>query len=131
MLDGAAFEKGTYVTSIERTAGTTDADYVYTVTISLPAIGATSSPIFFREGTWPTSMSNFGNNDPNQAAFLSHNHGTFDIQMSRGSLNAPFTYNVDQISIGSVAPDNLDDALNIVVDTDQPSINIIFLIKAF
>jgi hypothetical protein len=51
--------------------------------------------------------------------------------MSRGSLNAPFTYNVDQISIGSVAPDNLDDALNIVVDTDQPSINIIFLIKAF
>ena len=131
MIDGPAFAKGTYITAIERTAGSSDADYVYTISISLPAIGAASGPVKFREGTWPTSMSNFGNNDPNQSGFLSHNHGTFDIQMSRGSLNAPFTYNVDAISIGSVAPDNLNDALNIVVDTDQPSMNIVFLIKAF
>ena len=55
-------------------------------------------------------MSNFHSQDPDDSAFTSHNHGTFDIQMSRGSLNAPFTFPLNDISIGSVSPDNLDDA---------------------
>ena len=123
--------KGTYITEIER-EGTDDSDWVYTIKLSLATIGASSNAtVIFREGTWPTSMSNFHSQDPDDAAFTSHNHGTFDIQMSRGSLNAPFTFPLNDISIGSVSPDNLDDALNIIIDTDQASMNIVYLIKAY
>ena len=51
--------------------------------------------------------------------------------MSRGSLNPPATFPLNDISIGDVSPDNLNDALNIIVNTDQASMNIVYLIKAF
>ena len=57
--------------------------------------------------------------------------GSFDIAMSRGSLNPPATFPLNDISIGDVSPDNLNDALNIIVNTDQASMNIVYLIKAF
>jgi len=130
LIDGDCFEKGTYITQIER-EGSDDSNYVYTIKLSFATIAAGTYDITFREGTWPTAMSNFHNQDPDDSAFTSHNHGTFDIAMSRGSLNAPFTFPLNNISIGSVSPDNLDDALNIIVDTDQASMNIVYLIKAY
>lgn len=131
LVDGEQFAKGTYITEIER-EGTDDSNYIYTIKISFATIASSNSAtVIFREGTWPTSMSNFHSQDPDDSAFTSHNHGTFDIQMSRGSLNAPFTFPLNDISIGSVSPDNLDDALNIIIDTDQASMNIVYLIKAY
>ena len=132
LIDGDVFAKGTYITQIERDSGTSDANYVYKISISLPTLNADSSAtVDFREGTWPTSLSNFGTNNPNDSSFTSHNHGSFDIGMSRGSLNPPATYPLNDISIGDVNPDNLNDALNIIVNTDQASMNIVYLIKAF
>ena len=132
LIDGDVFAKGTYITSIERDSGTDDSNYVYKISIAFPTIGAnTNTTVKFREGTWPTSLSNFGTNNPNDSSFTSHNHGSFDIAMSRGSLNPPATFPLNDISIGDVSPDNLNDALNIIVNTDQASMNIVYLIKAF
>lgn len=131
LVDGTAFAKGTYVTEVTRT-GTSDATYLYTVKLSLPTIAAASGmTVTFKEGTFGTTLSNTGDNNPNSTSFISHNHGSFDIQMSRGSLNPPATHPVPSISIGSVNPDNLNDALNIIVDTAQPSMNVVYLIKAY
>jgi len=51
--------------------------------------------------------------------------------MGKGSLNPPATHPVPTISIGDVNPDNLNDALNIIVDTSQPALNVVYLIKAY
>ena len=51
--------------------------------------------------------------------------------MGRGSLNPPATYPLNDISVGSVYPESLNDALNIIVDTDQPSMVVVYLIKAY
>ena len=51
--------------------------------------------------------------------------------MGRGSLNPPATFPLNDISIGSVYPESLNDALNIIVDTAQPNLTIVFLIKAY
>tara|TARA_B100000945_G_C20050921_1_gene443479 strand:- start:226 stop:624 length:399 start_codon:yes stop_codon:yes gene_type:complete len=132
MVDGECFAKGTYITSIERT-GTDDTNWVYKLKISANTINtaAYQGTITFRQGTYASSLSSFGDNDPNSSAFTSHDHGSFDIQMGRGSLNAPATYPLNDISIGSVNPDSFNDALNIIVDTNQPAMVVVFLIKAY
>lgn len=132
MVDGECFAKGTYITSITR-SGTDDTNWVYGIKISANTINtaAYQGTITFRQGTYASSLSSFGNNDPNDSAFTSHDHGSFDIQMGRGSLNAPATYPLNDISIGSVNPDSFNDALNIIVDTNQPAMVVVFLIKAY
>jgi len=132
LVDGDCFAKGTQILKIER-AGTNDSNYVYTITLSKATINPATSTftVTFREGTWPTTTSNFGDNNPEGAGFLSHNHGTFDIQMSKGNLGAPATHPIDTISIGSINPENLNDALNIIVNVDQPAMNITYLIRAY
>ena len=131
-VDGGPFAKGTQVVQIDRT-GTDDTNYVYTIKLSTPTINLTSwqGIIVFKQGTYPSTLSNFHDSNPNSAAFTSHNHGSFDIQMGRGSLSAPATFPVPDISIGSVTPQNLENALNIIVDTAQPSMMVTYLIKAF
>ena len=132
LVDGDCFAKGTSITQIER-SGTTDANFVYTITLSANTINTASGQfdVVFRQGTYISSLSSIGDFDPNSTAFTSHNHGTFDIQMGRGSLTPPATYPLNDISIGSVYPESLEDALNIIVDTDQPSMVIVYLIKAY
>ena len=132
MVDGDCFAKGTYISSIER-QGNDDSDWVYTIKLSAATTNTTSGQFtaIFRQGTFGTSLSNFGDNNPNSSAFTSHGHGTFDIQMGRGSLNPPATFPLNDISIGSVYPESLNDALNIIVDTAQPNLTIVFLIKAY
>lgn len=132
MVDSPSMAKGCHIISIERT-GTNDTDWVYTLKLSANTINtaAATETLTFRQGTFATSLSNFGDNNPNSTTFTSHNHGSFDIQMAQGSLNPPATYPLSNISIGSVTPQNLENALNIIVDTDQPAMMIVYLIKAF
>ncbi len=132
LVDGDCFAKGTYITEISRT-GTGDANYVYTIKLSAATINTAAGTfnVTFREGTYSSSLSSFGDNNPNSSAFTSHSHGTFDIQMGRGSLNPPATYPLNNISVGSVYPDSLNDALNIIVDTAQPAMVVTYLIKAY
>ena len=121
-----------YISEITRT-GTGDSDWVYTIKLSAATTNTTSGQFtaIFREGTYASSLSNFGDNNPDSSAFTSHGHGTFDIQMGRGSLNPPATFPLNDISIGSVYPESLNDALNIIVDTAQPNLTMVFLIKAY
>ena len=60
-----------------------------------------------------------------------HNHGTFDLQMSVGSLKPQPTYSLSDVSLGSVTPVNEDNALNITVTTTQPSMASVYIIKAY
>ena len=87
--------------------------------------------VTFQEGTYGTTLNTFGTNNPNDTTFTSHSHGTFDIQMSVGSMKPETTYPITNISLGSVTPENFDNALNIVVDIAQPSMVVVYLIKAF
>lgn len=130
MVDGLPIAKGTYITEIER-EGTNDSNYSYTVKLSRPIETSGTFDITFLEGSWPTSMSNIGENEPDSTLFLSHNHGTFDIQMSQATLKPQETFTVNELSIGSVSPDNLNDALNITVTTNQPSLTIVYIIRAY
>ena len=132
LVDGDCFAKGTSITEISRT-GTGDSNYIYTIKLSAATINSAAGTfnVTFREGTYSSSLSSFGDNNPNSSAFTSHSHGTFDIQMGRGSLNPPATYPLNNISVGSVYPDSLNDALNIIVDTAQPAMVVVYLIKAY
>ena len=123
LVDGDCFAKGTSITRIER-SGTTDSNFVYKITLSANTINTTpfQGTITFRQGTYISSLSSIGDFDPNSTAFTSHNHGTFDIQMGRGSLNPPATYPLNDISIGSVYPESLEDALNLsLIHISEPT----------
>ena len=51
--------------------------------------------------------------------------------MSTGSLKPQSTYIVSDVSLGNVSPINEDNALNIVTTITQPSMTIVYLIKAY
>ena len=51
--------------------------------------------------------------------------------MGKGSLSAPSVYAVNNINLGTVQPENIDDALNIIAEVSMPALVTTFLIKAF
>ena len=133
-VKGTALAPGTQVLSITRTSGTSVSNYVYEIEISNSSINSSTSviPITFLHGTYPTTMNNLpAGQDPNAATFSAHNHGSFEIQMSIGSLTGPATHPVTNVSLGDVAPENIPDALNILADITAPSLNVTYLIKAY
>lgn len=60
-----------------------------------------------------------------------HNHGAFDITMNKGSLKAPKTIFHNDVQTHTATPQNLNSALTMTVDVNTPSMNIIYIIKAF
>ena len=134
MVDGPFIPKGTHIRKISRT-GNDVTDYVYTLELSsnieTDASAATPYDITFKDGTWPMTLNNVGSLNPNDSTFGMHNHGTFDLQMSVGSLKPQPTYAVSDISLGDVTPLNEDNALNITVTTTQPSMACVYIIKAY
>ena len=136
MVDGENIPNGTHITSISR-SGNDVSDYVYTIELSQNTeSGPYADPnatytLVFKDGTWPMTMNNTGSLNPDDATFGMHNHGTFDLQMSVGSLKPQPTYSLSNISLGSVTPVNEDNALNITVTTTQPSMASVYIIKAY
>ena len=136
MVDGENIPSGTHITSISR-SGNDVTDYVYTLELSQNTeSGPYADPnatytLVFKDGTWPMTLNNTGSLDPDDATFGMHNHGTFDLQMSVGSLKPQPTYSISDISLGSVTPVNEDNALNITVTTTQPSMASVYIIKAY
>lgn len=132
---GGYIPSGTQVLNIIRTGGTSTSNYVYEIELSASTTNTTSQSslsVTFRHGTYPTTMNNLEDGqDPNSDVFKGHNHGSFEIQMSKGSLSGPATYPVSNISIGSVAPQNINDALNIIADITAPSLSLTYIIKAY
>lgn len=125
---------GTQVLSISRT-GSSDANYVYTLELSQPTlnvVGLTGQTLNFKHGTYPTTLNNTTDQlNPNGPIFLGHNHGSFEVQMGKGSLAPPAVYPVNNVSLGNVSPESINDALNIIADVAMPALITTFLIKAY
>ena len=130
----ASVAPGTQILAITR-EGTSIADYVYTLELSQPCINSAAlsgQTLYFKHGTFPTTLNNQTSQlDPNNTSFLGHNHGSFDIQMGKGSLSGPATHPVNNISLGDVSPENINDALNIIADVAMPALLVTFIIKAY
>lgn len=126
---------GTQILSITRTSGTSTSNYVYTLELSQPTLNAaalSNVTLNFKHGTFPTTLNNLTSSlNPNGTSFIGHNHGSFEISMGTGSLAPPTTYPVNNISLGDVAPENINDALNIIADVTMPALVTTFIIKAY
>ena len=132
---GGPLRPGTQITRISRESGTDISNYVYELELSQPCnntVTLTNQTLNFRHGTFPTTVNNITSQlDPNSSTYLGHNHGSFEITQSKGSLQAPETYPVNDISMGTVAPDNIDNALNIIAEVSMPALICTFIIKAY
>lgn len=131
---GTGIPEGTQVLSITRTSGTTVATYVYEIELSnvTTDTAAGTETLTFKHGTYPTTINNVNDAlDPTSNAFTSHGHGTFDIAMTRGTLNPPPTFPVNNVAINNVSPESLINALNIVIDASAPSVNITYIMRAY
>lgn len=123
---------GTQVLMVSRT-GLSGA-YEYTVELDRNILGSGSSTIdiYFRHGTYPTTMNTTPQGqDPAGSVFGSHNHGSFEIIMEKGTLQGPTTHPVNDVSKGNVAPETIGGALNILANVACPSQNFVFIIRAF
>lgn len=125
---------GTQIVAISR-EGSSTANYVYSLDLSQPTVNSaqlTNQTLSFKHGTYPTTTNNItAQLDPNSSSFLGHNHGSFEMIQSKGSLAAPTVFAVNNISLGTVSPENINDALNIIAEVSMPALVVTFLIKAF
>ncbi len=134
--------EGTYVQSIEwvKDANNTAASGNYKLTLNqnigtgdvdTPAgWGTATTGLKFRDGTWPTTM-NTSEKDPLEQNFRSHNHGSFEISQTLGTMTGPPSHTVSNADGSSLQPQSIENALNIACDTTQPSLTMTFIIKAF
>ena len=126
---------GTQILSITRISGTSTSNYVYKLDLSAATRNLTTLTnvtLNFKHGTYPTTLNNqTGALDPNGTQFAAHNHGSFDLIMGVGSLATPATFPVNDVSLGSIAPENINDALNIIADVSMPALVVTFMIKAY
>lgn len=60
-----------------------------------------------------------------------HNHGSFDVVMNKGSLKPPTTVFHNDIQTYNIAPQNLNNALSMTVDVNTPTMNMLYIIKAY
>lgn len=131
---GAYLSPGTQVLSVTRTSGTSPLNYVYEVEFSQTVAGAgsTTTTLLFNHGTYPTTLNSQSSaQDPTSSSFSSHNHASFDLTMNLGSLSGPTTHPVNNVGIGNVYPETITGALNIIANISNPSLNIVYLIRAY
>jgi hypothetical protein len=124
----------TQILSVERLGGTSPANYVYRLELSQNVFGTGSvnTSIIIFHGTFPTTLNTTeAAQDPSSSALKSHNHGSFDITMSVGSLQGPTTHPVNNVSIGNVSAETITGALNIIANVANPSLNIVYIIRAY
>jgi len=121
---------GTQVTTISK-----DSSGQYVIGLSQTTTNTNTSSgvtLNFQHGTYPTTLNNVTDQlDPNSSTFLGHNHGSFELNQTVGSLAAPTVFPVNNISLGDVAPENINDALNIVAEVAMPALVTTFIIKAY
>ena len=136
--------EGTYVQSIEWIADSnnTAASGNYEITLNQqvgsgdtdepPGWGTAVTDLKFRDGTYPTTLNTQSiSKDPLEQAFSSHNHSSFEIGQTIGTMVGPPSHTAVNADGSSLAAQSIDNALNIAVDTTQPSLTMTFIIKAF
>lgn len=134
--------EGTYVQSIEwvKDASNTAATGNYKIILNQnigtgdvdtpPGWGTATTGLKFRDGTWPTTM-NTSEKDPLEQNFRSHNHGSFEISQTLGTMTGPPSHTITNADGSSLQPQSIENALNIACDTTQPSLTMTFIIKAY
>lgn len=94
--------------------------------------GTATLGLKFRDGTYPTSLNTQSTaKDPLESAFSSHNHGSFEIGQTLGTMVGPPSHTAVNADGSALAAQSIDNALNIAVDTTQPSLTMTFIIKAY
>ena len=109
-----------------------DATQQYVVLLSTPALVSGSYDLKFRHGAYPTSLNLAASNkNPLDQSFISHNHGSFEIQQGLGSMSGPPSHTASDADGSSLQAESLENALNISCDVAQPSVTVTFIIKAY
>ena len=122
--------EGSMVQSVENTG--TEANPVYEVRINFPARNGGTVDLTFRHGSWPMSLNLAKENkDPTEQSFRAHNHGSFEINQTIGSMASPPSHTANDADGSSLTADSLENALNITCDTSQPNVTMTFIIKAY
>ena len=134
--------EGTYIQSIEwvpdanNTASSGNYKILLNQNISngdVPAgWGTVVTSLKFRDGTYPTTL-NTGSTakDPLETSFRSHNHSSFEIGQTIGTMVGPPSHTAADADGSALAAQSIENALNIAVDTTQPSLTMTFIIKAY
>ena len=124
------FREGTMVQTIENTG--TEAAPIYEIRTNFPVRNGGTVDITFRHGAWPTSMNLAKENkDPKEQSYRAHNHGSFEISQTIGSMASPPSHTANDADGSSLTADSLENALNITCDTSQPNLTMTFIIKAY
>ena len=94
--------------------------------------GTAVTGLKFRDGTYPTSL-NTGSTgkDPLEQSFRSHNHSSFEIGQTLGTMVGPPSHTASDADGSALAAQSIENALNIAIDTTQPSLTMTFIIKAY
>ena len=122
---GSSSSIGNYEVTLNINVGTGD--------VEVPAgWGTVVTGLKFRDGTYPTSL-NTGSTakNPLEQIFSSHNHGSFEIGQTLGTMVGPPSHTAVNADGSALAAQSIENALNIAVDTTQPSLTMTFIIKAF
>lgn len=124
----------TQILSVERTSGTSPSDYVYRLELSenITGSGSVNTVLNIFHGTFPTTLNATASaQDPASSSLKGHNHGSFDITMTVGTLQGPTTHPVNNMSVGTVSPETITGALNIIANVANPSLNVVYIIRAY
>jgi len=128
----AYVDDGTQVLVITREGDSPNYSYVIDLSKPITGVGNIQTSLNFRHGTFPTTLnSTAAAQDPASTTFQSHNHGSFDLTMNRGNLDGPTTHPITNIQRGDVVPETITGALNIIANIANPSLNIVYLIRAY
>jgi hypothetical protein len=107
-------------------------NYVLDLSKPIAGAGSTQTTLSFRHGTFPTTLnSTAAAQDPASSTYQAHNHASFDITMTNGNLNGPTTHPVTNVQRGDVTPETITGALNILANIANPSLNVVYVIRAY
>ena len=98
----------------------------------VPGWGTAVTGLKFRDGTYPTTLNTQSTaKDPLEQAFQSHNHGSFEIGQTLGTMVGPPSHTAPNADGSALSAQSIENALNIAVDSTQPSLTMTFIIKAY
>ena len=136
--------EGTYVQSIEWVpdANNTAASGNYKIVLNknvgqgdvetAAGWGTVTTGLKFRDGTYPTTLNTGAESkNPLEQSFRSHNHSSFEIGQTIGTMVGPPSHTASDADGSALAAQSIENALNIAVDTTQPSLTMTFIIKAY
>lgn len=109
-----------------------DGDYIIDLSKPVGGSGTGTIQVGFMHGTFPTTLnSTAAAQDPASTTFQSHNHASFDVTMLNGNLSGPTTHPVTNVQRGDVTPETISGALNILANIANPSLNVVYIIRAY